>query len=162
MKNNFEKDLKISRMQHQLTHTSQLPTAEHLFSTNQLLSVVPESHAAREINEVRQSSKEAHKFDGFQNDFQEDELAKLRSIDDGGDATFIRLGLSYLYKGNRAVLSNRSVTGTVPRVKRRKIDGEEIQIEYNGTEPLTPKKKICCVLYLRNEWRNRMEKRVRN
>lgn len=87
LKNNFEKDLKMSRMQQQLTHTSQLPAAEHPSSTNQLL-------------------KEAHKFDSFQNDFEEDELAKLRSIDDDGDTTFIRLGLSYLYKTNRSVLSN--------------------------------------------------------
>lgn len=136
LKNNFEKDLKISRMQHQLTHTSQSPAVEHLSSRNQLLPVVHESHAAHEINGGRQALK-----DSFQNYFEEDELAKLRSIDDDGDSTFIRLGLSYLYKRNRAALSNRSVTGTAPRVKRMKVDGEEVQIEYNGTEPLTPIKK---------------------
>lgn len=149
LKNNFEKDLKISKMQHQLTHTSQLPAAEHLSTRNQLLPVVNESHAAYEINEVRQSSlKEAHKFDSFQNDFEDAELAKLRSIDDDGDTTFIRLGLSFLYKSNLAALSNRSVTGTFLRVKRIKIDDEVVVIQYNGTEPLTPiKRNILCALF---------------
>lgn len=117
LKNNFEKDLEISRLKNLETRSA----------------------VSHQTNEARQSN-EAHKYENYRKDFQDIELVKLRSIEDDckNDATFIRLMLMYIYKDNLGILSNRSVKGTKVRVKRRKIDGMESEI--NSTEPLSPLK----------------------
>lgn len=152
LKNNLEKDLKISRLENALMQglPGVLPLAhpsaltQESFPNNspaaQGISVLHVNIETEQSTQVQPSTNEAYKYDTFQNSFEEIELAKLRTIDgeSKNDATFVRLVLKYLYKDNIAILSQRSVKGTSPRKKRRKLDGEEF--EFGATQPMTPVK----------------------
>lgn len=129
--------MKISRLETQQSTSA----CQQLMNPHRTNEVIRPNVATIASDFTLSSDHHAFKFNGFQNIFEESELAKLRSIDDDrtSDQSFIRLALEYLYKDNIGILSQRSVNGTKQRQKRGTMDGENL--EFNATEPLSPAKK---------------------
>lgn len=116
---NFQKDLKIQRLEQEL----------NLLKNG-------------EINPT-ESSEDLQRadgtFDSFSEYFTTGELRDLRKMQNESrhDATFVRTALLYLYKDNPSLLQYKSVRGSKTKLMKKK-DGTVVKTE--PKEPLSPKK----------------------
>lgn len=120
LKFNLEKDLKIERKDKEI----------ELLKRNCVSCFTAKPSAEATLNV---------QFSSFSQHFSSEELMALRSIenDPGHDPTFIRIVLSYLYKADLKVLQLKSLTGSGPKLIKRK-NGTTIQTVQK--QPLTPSK----------------------
>lgn len=84
-------------------------------------------------------TEQSEPFECYRKFFQPAELAKLRSVDDKSDQTFVRICLTYIYKDNIEILNERSVAGSPARMVKKK-NGSVSYLP--AKEAITPKKYI--------------------